>query len=137
MYEYLYIKILVAINHRISYSADGTGHIKYLKCITHWEETTISCRPFEAKHGIISFECVRCNSGSSIFVWWGGGGGVGDFSAASRACICLRLIAQESIPPGWESIHGLLKSFTNTGSGSDLLYIYKKVTSRFSTDSEP
>jgi hypothetical protein len=25
--------------------------------------------------------------------------------------------AQESIPPGWESIPGLLKRFTNTGSG--------------------
>jgi hypothetical protein len=34
-----------------------------------------------------------------------------------RAIICNVYGAQESIPPGWDSIPGLLKRFTNTGSG--------------------
>jgi hypothetical protein len=32
------------------------------------------------------------------------------------ACICKRKGAQESIPPGWKSIAGLLIKFTNSGS---------------------
>ncbi len=47
--------------------------------------------------------------------WWGR-------TADSRARICKRLrssgiASNESIPPGWESMRGLLKRFTNSGSG--------------------
>ncbi len=43
-----------------------------------------------------------------------------------RACIYKRfwrpgIDSEESIPAGWESIPGLLKRPTNTGSGSDIL----------------
>ncbi len=45
-----------------------------------------------------------------------------------RARICKLLISpridsEESMPPGWESIPGLLKRFTNTGSVSHGKYI--------------
>jgi hypothetical protein len=49
----------------------------------------------------------------------------------SRACIIKRLWSQESIPPGWESIPGLLKRFLNSGSGSRTGQIFKDDMSGF------
>ncbi len=43
----------------------------------------------------------------------------------NRACICKRFWSQESIPPGWESIPGLLKRFSNSGSGFRTGQIFK------------
>ncbi len=46
------------------------------------------------------------------------------------------IYSEELIPPGWESIYGLLKRFTNTGSGIDLRSIITKKQFDFLSESE-
>ncbi len=73
---------------------------------------------------------------NNFFYFWLGGGGIFQWvfninlsvqqhtsmCMQTRAPVCKRLRSpridsEESIPPGWESIPGLLKRFTNKGSG--------------------